>query len=144
MTHDEAFLQAIIENPDDDTPRLVYADWLDEHGQEERAEFIRVQCELARLTSDDPRRPKLKTRERELLNEHQREWAGPLGRWAYPNEFRRGFVEAITIRPAVFLGVEVSCRSGRTSVASQRQRLGRFRFPAGLPVLSVSLGVSVG
>jgi uncharacterized protein (TIGR02996 family) len=43
MSHDEAFLQAIIESPDDDAPRLVYADWLDEHGQPVRADFIRVQ-----------------------------------------------------------------------------------------------------
>jgi uncharacterized protein (TIGR02996 family) len=47
VTHDEAFLQAMVEDPDDDTPRLVYADWLDENGQPERAEFIRIQCELA-------------------------------------------------------------------------------------------------
>ena len=53
MTHDDAFLRAIIENPDDDTPRLVYADWLDEHGQSDRADFIRVQCELARLPEED-------------------------------------------------------------------------------------------
>ena len=46
---DVAFLAAICANPADDTPRLVYADWLDEHGQPERAEFVRVQCELARL-----------------------------------------------------------------------------------------------
>jgi uncharacterized protein (TIGR02996 family) len=32
MTHDDAFLQAIIERPDDDAPRLIYADWLDERG----------------------------------------------------------------------------------------------------------------
>jgi uncharacterized protein (TIGR02996 family) len=50
MTHDEAFLQAMIETPDDDTPRLVYADWLDEHGDPDRAEFIRIQCELAART----------------------------------------------------------------------------------------------
>ncbi len=43
------FLADIIEHPADDTPRLIYADWLDEHGQAERAEFIRVQCELAKL-----------------------------------------------------------------------------------------------
>ncbi len=51
MTHEQAFLQAIIETPADDTPRLVYADWLEERGQPgdaERAEFIRVQCELAK------------------------------------------------------------------------------------------------
>ncbi len=39
-------LRKIIEDPHDDAPRLVYADYLDEHGQSERAEFIRVQCEL--------------------------------------------------------------------------------------------------
>src|SRR5260370_37026404 len=48
------FLRAIDENPDDDGPRLVYADWLEEHGDTARAEVIRVQCELARLA---PRKP---------------------------------------------------------------------------------------
>jgi uncharacterized protein (TIGR02996 family) len=42
-------LAAICERPEDDGPRLVYADWLDEHGEGDRASFIRVQCELARL-----------------------------------------------------------------------------------------------
>jgi uncharacterized protein (TIGR02996 family) len=39
----EAFLQAILEAPTDDLPRLVYADWLDENGEHERAELIRLQ-----------------------------------------------------------------------------------------------------
>src|SRR5262249_22464510 len=42
-----ALLRAIIANPDDDTPRLVYADWLQEHDDPERAEYIRVQCQIA-------------------------------------------------------------------------------------------------
>ncbi len=42
-------LRAILDNPAEDTPRLVFADWLEENGQGERAEFIRVQCEIARL-----------------------------------------------------------------------------------------------
>jgi len=43
MTADErALIQAIIAAPDDDLPRLVYADWLEEHGRPERAEFIRM------------------------------------------------------------------------------------------------------
>lgn len=42
------FLAAIIANPDDDAPRLIFADWLAENGQDDRAEFIRVQCKLAR------------------------------------------------------------------------------------------------
>jgi uncharacterized protein (TIGR02996 family) len=45
----EALLRAICERPWEDTPRLAYADWLDEHGQPERAEFIRVQIELAAM-----------------------------------------------------------------------------------------------
>jgi uncharacterized protein (TIGR02996 family) len=39
-----AFLAAIHADPGDDTPRLVYADWLQENGQPELAEFIRLQC----------------------------------------------------------------------------------------------------
>ena len=41
------FLRAIAENPDEDTPRLVFADWLDEHGHHQRAELIRLQIWLA-------------------------------------------------------------------------------------------------
>ena len=40
----EPFLAAISANLDDDTPRLVFADWLQENGDEPRAEFIRIQC----------------------------------------------------------------------------------------------------
>jgi uncharacterized protein (TIGR02996 family) len=43
-----AFLRAIVLEPRDDTSRLVYADYLDEIGEHHRAEFIRVQCALAR------------------------------------------------------------------------------------------------
>jgi uncharacterized protein (TIGR02996 family) len=49
MTHDEAFLRDIIAHPDDDAPRLIYADWLEEHGRPGRARYIRAACERARL-----------------------------------------------------------------------------------------------
>lgn len=39
---EKAFLAAVVEAPDDDTTRLVYADWLQENGQEQEAEFIRL------------------------------------------------------------------------------------------------------
>jgi uncharacterized protein (TIGR02996 family) len=70
MTPDEAFLQDIIESPDDDSLRLIYADFLDERG-DPRGEFIRVQCELARLSAANPRRTELVARERELLEQHE-------------------------------------------------------------------------
>ena len=48
----EAFLQRIRAYPDDDAPRLVFADWLDEHG-DPRGAFIRVQLALAQLDTED-------------------------------------------------------------------------------------------
>ncbi len=68
MTHDEAFLQAILEAPDDDTPRLIYADWLEDQG-DPRGELIRLEAQLARLAADDPSRPALERRERRLFAE---------------------------------------------------------------------------
>jgi uncharacterized protein (TIGR02996 family) len=44
---EQALRRGIFLAPEDDLPRLVYADWLEEHGEEERARFIRLQCDLA-------------------------------------------------------------------------------------------------
>lgn len=57
MSLEQAFLQAIIEDPDNDSHRLVFADWLDETEtpqNHDRAEFIRIQCQLANLPDDAP------------------------------------------------------------------------------------------
>jgi uncharacterized protein (TIGR02996 family) len=95
----EALLSAICEDPENDTPRLVYADWLEEHGESERAELIRTQIELAR-GAKGKRYTTLVAREAELLQAHAAEWAEPLQEFildwsssAYV--FRRGFVEEI-------------------------------------------------
>jgi uncharacterized protein (TIGR02996 family) len=40
------FLADILEHPADDTHRLVFADYLDDRGDHDRAEFIRIQCAL--------------------------------------------------------------------------------------------------
>jgi uncharacterized protein (TIGR02996 family) len=65
-----AFLRGILAHPEDDTPRLVFADWLEEHGAPERAEFIRLQCQLAMMSEGDPDRGQLLDRESELLRAH--------------------------------------------------------------------------
>jgi uncharacterized protein (TIGR02996 family) len=49
MLDREAFFRAVAANPDDDAPRLAFADYLDDQNEPEWAEFIRVQCELAGL-----------------------------------------------------------------------------------------------
>jgi uncharacterized protein (TIGR02996 family) len=103
MTHDEAFLQEIVDNPDDDTPRLIFADWLDEHDQSDRADFIRVQCALARMPPDDPRRFDLEEREGELLAERGDAWAAPLPGLNIHCAFRRGFVDSLVLLGVQFL-----------------------------------------
>lgn len=51
MTDGEALLATIIANPDEDTPRLIYADYLDDNDEPERAAAIRKQVAHARLPS---------------------------------------------------------------------------------------------
>lgn len=69
MTTEDALLAAINAAPDDDLPRLVFADWLDERngpGDAERSEFIRVQIELAKWPGPIPANGKQKSREAKL------------------------------------------------------------------------------
>lgn len=47
MNERGALLAAVCADPDDDTLRLVFADWLQENGEGDRAEFIREQVRFA-------------------------------------------------------------------------------------------------
>lgn len=51
----EGLVRAAFAHPDDDTPRLILADWLDENDQPDRAALIRHQCERARLKDREKR-----------------------------------------------------------------------------------------
>src|SRR5262245_6439690 len=66
-----AFLADIAADPGDDLVRLIFADWLSEHG-DPRGDFIRAQCELARPGS--PVQPETIGRELTLLREHAHAW----------------------------------------------------------------------
>src|SRR5262249_42018480 len=89
------FLDNMISNTEDDAPRLIFTDWLDENGQNERAEFIRVQVELERLPLDAPGRQELEDRAADLLTQFEERWLAPvppqLLRWTW----RRGFLETV-------------------------------------------------
>src|SRR5438552_1092015 len=97
-----AFLRAIRAAPDDDLPRLIFADYLDEQG-DPRGEFIRIQIERPRLPRDDPRRAGLKAREDELLHRHGEEWEGPLAAVVSHAVFRRGFIDDVLVMAEAFL-----------------------------------------
>ena len=94
----KAFLADVIENIDDDTPRLVFADWLEDHGDEARAEFIRLQCRLAaaegpRLWERWTKHGPIDARGIALIDQQGAEWAKEAPKWATKNfAFYRGFV----------------------------------------------------
>jgi uncharacterized protein (TIGR02996 family) len=97
MSDREALMRAICENPDDDTPRLVFADWLDEHGEPERAEFIRVQIEADRQQPFTIPWFKLNKRGKQLLDTHELRWrtevpTDDMFRWRW---FRHGFLDQL-------------------------------------------------
>lgn len=100
MTDHEHFLQAIMADPDSDTPRLIYADWLEEQG-DPRGEFIRVQCEAASLPLDSERRMMLLQRGHEL--QEQAEWLIELRNICLNLECRRGVVEQVSITAEDFI-----------------------------------------
>jgi uncharacterized protein (TIGR02996 family) len=122
MTHEEAFMRAIREAPEDDAPRLIFADWLEEHGQVDRAEFIRVQCRYERLPKTNLERSALMARADSLLQRNWQDWVGPLrdivGPWYdrygagwmqeqyHPDslkKFQRGFVDSLSLKAESFL-----------------------------------------
>ena len=47
MTTEQALLASILADPANNQSRLILADWWEENGQAERAEFVRVQIQLA-------------------------------------------------------------------------------------------------
>lgn len=114
----QSMLRAILDNPANDGLRLVYADLLDDAGEHERSEFIRVQIRLSLPDADlvpnrdgpllpliretEEVREKLRRRERELWESSQREAIiGPIcGNGIGSNMFtvRRGFVEGVECR----------------------------------------------
>lgn len=81
MSEREALIQTILDNPDDDAARLVYADWQREHGDEAHAELIRLQCARAAKKGEPS------ARERELLARPENAVLIARG-----NTFERGFV----------------------------------------------------
>jgi uncharacterized protein (TIGR02996 family) len=78
MTED-AFIRAILASPQDDAPRLIYADWLEERG-DPRGEYIRLLYALERLAGDDAEAVQVRERLRALEESIDLSWRALLGR----------------------------------------------------------------
>lgn len=92
MTTSRQYLEAIANDPDNDAPRLAYADWLTDR-KDSLGEFIRIQLQLGQMAPADPARAKLQRRERSLLGANRKKWVEALPAWARSQhtEFYRGF-----------------------------------------------------
>jgi uncharacterized protein (TIGR02996 family) len=127
QTEVEAFLKRILAYPDDDAPRLIFADWLEEQasslnsrnqavssqGSEwspERGRFIRIQIALSRFKEEETRESELtglskrdnafndySEEEHKLFNRFEADWIAPFHGLATGPEFRRGFVEKLNV-----------------------------------------------
>ncbi|MBA4191383.1 MAG: hypothetical protein C0467_25670 [Planctomycetaceae bacterium] len=130
MTDREAMLAAIRANPDEDTPRLIHADWLDEHGDGDRAAFIRAQIEAVRSDPFGVQARNASKHAGELLEKNRAPWHSNI-REAIQGQledfvgvqvsgmpanalrdvvqvkarFERGFVGHVTLHPSVFVRV---------------------------------------
>jgi uncharacterized protein (TIGR02996 family) len=116
MTDREAMLRAVAADPDEDTPRLVYADLLDELGgaaNAARARFIRLQIDLVR----NPGRNWFANSDRlcevaRMAGQFADAWLGELPKWAATearrqrlraDDFPRGFLDEFRVKPLKFV-----------------------------------------
>jgi uncharacterized protein (TIGR02996 family) len=99
MSEKAALFAKILADPDDDVPRLAYADWLYKHGDPILAEFIHVQIEEEKVSFRKPY-----DRGYQLWQAHGEEWGAPvLAALGLPArrpglvflQFTRGFVDEI-------------------------------------------------
>jgi uncharacterized protein (TIGR02996 family) len=111
----DSLFRAVLDAPDDEAPRLVYADALLERG-DPRGEFIQIQCALGRslvgaralplFRDKDAKNPmtekELAKREAELLKKHQKEWLAPIRPFIRTWRWKQGFVDSVEADAATF------------------------------------------
>lgn len=118
MTQEEAFLLDILEHPEDDAVLLIFADWLQENGDPDRGEFIRLRVSA----HSSPLQSAHEAREQDLLRRNWERWVAPLAQlvgqeryepWLRVNQpvltsrvlshFRGGFISALVLEAMTFL-----------------------------------------
>ncbi len=106
MNYDNPFAEEVRENPYDDTPRLIFADFLDDNG-DPLGQLIRAQIALTHLAPDDDQRTPLEEQERAIIAEHGERWLEPLRQFGAEGIstrcFQRGLIERLRISAENFL-----------------------------------------
>lgn len=82
-----ALMAAILDNPAEDTPRLMLADWIEDHDRF-RAEFIRGQIQGG---------PEFGTRGNNLIKANSHYWECGIATPSISTEYTRGFVSALRL-----------------------------------------------
>ena len=80
MTDNDAFIASIREHPDDDVRRLIYADWLEEHDEAAKGEYLRIVHALMTLPEEDSKREGLISRLLVISESVEAEWREAVGR----------------------------------------------------------------
>lgn len=144
MSDRDALFAAILAHPDEDTPRLALADWLDEHGEAKYAAFVRTQVELADVPFWDARRIAAWHHTRDALTGRDHPLFQPKlpDGLSYPSltSFRRGFpwhVETLGVEP--FLNnADRLVKQMPLQALTVRPEKGRWREPMDLTALLAS------
>lgn len=105
MTSSTAFIQSLLDTPDD-TTRLIFADWLEEQDDPvlaARGGFLRTEVQLANWVPAVERREALYQQQRQWINQYQNVWLGPLRALCQSWRFERGLT-TITLEARRLLG----------------------------------------
>ncbi|MEZ6141950.1 MAG: TIGR02996 domain-containing protein [Zavarzinella sp.] len=106
LSRHEAMLQAIVVQPNDDSLRLIYSDFLEDDGDFERAQLIRIQVEMRQLGPKDPKFPHLRQLEQALIRKNDVRWKSELPQFRgieYEN-FESGLISSVRVQdPEMFL-----------------------------------------
>lgn len=98
-TSEAALLAQVIAHPDDDRPRLVLADSLQQDG-DLRGELIALQIRASKCEPAEA--APLLARAEELLLEHGAKWTHELRQFTLKQRWARGFVEHVEMRAEAF------------------------------------------
>src|ERR1700739_4430833 len=90
-----AFLRDIKDNPDDDTPRLILADWLEDRF-DPRGQFVRLQVQAARRTWKDPLWEQMLQEAKAIREQQHENWIGHLAKKGDVS-FSRGLIHCIAL-----------------------------------------------